>query len=180
VSWDAVVHQYRWLVLLYVKRHHAWVERGELDDEYWVMRVFQRFWSAVKADRFHQFRRLASVVAYLKLCAHSVLLDELRAARAAQVFSLDRVSKAYAAWQDVGTEVVGKLSCQILWRAVLSEAQGSQEPVVARLSWVQGMQPSEIYAARPGLFESVGAVYRIKRNLLERLRKNPLLAELSG
>ena len=35
-----------------------------------------------------------------------------------------------------------------------------------------GAKPSEIFATHPELFDDVADVYRIKRNLLERLRRS--------
>jgi hypothetical protein len=123
---------------------------------------------------------LAAVLTYLKLCAHSVLLDDVRAAAASQTSSLDGVSERLTSDQDVATEVIGRLSGQRVWQIVLTEAQGRQEPVVARRSWARRMKPSQIYAAHPELFDSVAEVYRIKRHLVERLRRNPRLAELQN
>ncbi len=178
-AWELIIEQYRPHVLACLRRHPAWGDRAELDDDYWTMRVFQRFWCAIKSNRLQKFEKLAAVLAYLKLCAQSVLLDEARSARVSAI-SLDSAFEASDARQDVAAQVLGRLSGRMLWQVVLSEAQDQQEHVVARMSWVRGMRPAEIYAARPSLFESVDDVYRIKRNLLMRLRRSPRLADLLG
>ncbi len=177
LAWDLLISLYRPHVLACLRRHPAWADRAEPDDDYWIMRVFQRFWYAIKADRLQIFERLAAILAYLKMCAHSVLLDEARSARAASI-SLDDAFEASDNQPDVAAQVIGRLSSKMVWQIVLGEAQGDQEPIIAHMSWVQGMRPAEIYAARPGLFDTVDDVYRIKRNLLMRLRRNPRLADL--
>jgi hypothetical protein len=45
-------------------------------------------------------------------------------------------------------------------------------------TFVLEMQPSEIYAERRDLFGSVRAVYRAKRNILQRLRRNRALQSM--
>ena len=177
-AWEELVSLYRPHVLACLKRHPAWPDRREPDDDYWVMRVFQRFWSATRSNRLRNFHTLAAILAYLKLCTHSVLLDEARSSRSVSLCALDEAFEARDTRPDVAAQVVGKLSSKMVWQMVLSEAQGEQEPVIARLSWMRGMRPAEIHAARPGLFASVDEVYRIKRNLLMRLRRSPRLAEL--
>jgi hypothetical protein len=48
------------------------------------------------------------------------------------------------------------------------------------LAYVQGLKPGEICQQRPHIFSSVEDVYRIKRNVLERLRRNQRLQALLG
>jgi hypothetical protein len=45
--------------------------------------------------------------------------------------------------------------------------------VVAYLSFTRELKPSEIFGRHPRLYASVADVYRIKRNLIERLRRSP-------
>jgi hypothetical protein len=43
---------------------------------------------------------------------------------------------------------------------------------VAYLSFTRDMKPSDIFQRHPRLYESVDDVYRIKRNVVERLRRS--------
>ena len=45
--------------------------------------------------------------------------------------------------------------------------------MVAYLSFARDLKPSEIFGRHPRLYESVADVYRIKRNVIERLRRSP-------
>jgi len=87
-AWAAIIGQYRGIVLAYVGQHTVAAMLRETDD-YWVNRAFQRFWTAVGADRFGQFADLPALLKYLKLCVHSVLMDELRSRRARASTSLE-------------------------------------------------------------------------------------------
>jgi hypothetical protein len=44
---------------------------------------------------------------------------------------------------------------------------------VAYLSFARDLKPSEIFGRHPRLYENVADVYRIKRNVVERLRRSP-------
>ena len=69
--------------------------------------------------------------------------------------------------------VIGKIAGAQLWEAVLKELQDESERVVAQLSLLRDLKPSEIFGRHPGLYESVADVYRVKRNVIERLRRSP-------
>src|SRR5919199_3624661 len=98
-AWEAIMTQYRGIVLAYVGQHAAAALVREPDD-YWVNRAFQRFWMAVRSDRFDQFRDLPGLLKYLKLCVHSVLLDEVRARRLGSLTSLEDMPDATPAPAD--------------------------------------------------------------------------------
>jgi hypothetical protein len=171
-AWEAIMSQYRGIVLAYVGQHSASSLVREPDD-FWVNRAFQRFWMAVGADRFDQFHDLPGILKYLKLCVHSVLLDEVRARRGGTVGSLGEVPETTIAQEDAETTVVGELASQQLWNAITEELRGEGEQVVALLSFARGLKPAEIFSRHPTLYENVAEVYRIKRNVIERLRRSP-------
>jgi hypothetical protein len=173
-AWEAIVVQYRGIVLAYVGQHTAAAILRETED-YWINRAFQRFWGAVGPDRFSHFSDLPSLLKYLKLCVHSVLMDDMRARRAASVTSLDDVPESLPSRINAERTVVGKLSGQQLWDTVNAELQDDAERTVALLSFARDLKPSEIAERHPELFATVADVYRVKRNVLERLRRNPVI-----
>ncbi|HEV7663638.1 MAG TPA: hypothetical protein VGQ62_08900 [Chloroflexota bacterium] len=171
-AWAAIVAQYRGMVLAYVSQHSAAAAIRE-SDEYWINRAFQRFWTAVGADRFGQFPDLPALLKYLKLCVHSVLMDEVRTRRARTSTSLEEVAEAAAPASNTERSVLGALVGEQLWAAVLRHVQDDAEREVAHLSFARDLKPAEIFDRHPQLFDSVADVYRIKRNLIERLRRSP-------
>ena len=170
-AWEAIVGQYRGIVLAYVGQHTAAAMLHEPDD-YWVNRAFQRFWSAVGPDRFASFPELPALLKYLKLCVHSVLMDEVRARRAGTLTSLDEVPETAPAESDAERSVIGKVAGQELWEAIARELQNEAEETVVHLSFARDLKPAEIFERHPELFASVEDVYRIKRNVLDRLRRS--------
>ncbi len=171
-AWEAIIAQYRGIVLAYVGQHSASGLVHEPDD-FWVNRAFQRFWMAVSPDRFGQFTDLPGLLKYLKLCVHSVLLDELRSRKLSTTGSLEEVPAEAASADNSEESVLGELSGQQLWRVIVDELQSEAERVVALLSFARDLKPSEIFTRHPALYESVADVYRVKRNVIERLRRSP-------
>lgn len=171
-AWEAIVLQYRGIVLAYVSQHTAAALLRESDD-YWVNRAFQRFWTAVGANRFGSFPDLAALLKYLKMCVHSVLMDEIRARKAATVSSLDEVPENTPVTSDAEGSVLGKLAGEQLWAAIGRVLQDEAEQRVVYLSFARDLKPSEIFERHPTLFDGVADVYRVKRNVIERLRRSP-------
>ncbi len=175
-AWEALFRQYRGLVLAWIRQHPASSMIDE-EDDYWVTRTFARFWTSVGAERFDQFTGLPQLLQYLKMCAHSLLLDEARARRRQQVeVSADEVRPTqWAAAEDtVDAEAlaVGQVAAGRLWEAVMAETQTEAERLVARLAFVLHLKPREIQARHPDQFPTVADVYRVSHNLKERLRRS--------
>jgi len=176
-AWAAIVGQYRGIVLAYVGQHTVAAMLHESDD-YWINRAFQRFWSAVGPERFAGFPDLPALLKYLKLCVHSVLMDEIRARRAET--SLSDVPEMTPASANAERNVIGSLSAQQLWATVMRELHDEAEQKVAYLSFARDLKPAEIAARHSSLFASVADVYRIKRNIIERLRRSPEIRAFLG
>jgi hypothetical protein len=181
-AWASVLAQYRAIVLAWLRRHPASASARE-DEDYYVNRAFERFWMAVKPERFASFPDLGALLRYLKLCVHSVLLDEVRARAAAPSVSLDAPAQINAgpATGDVESQVVGGLAGRALWEAISQELHDDAERVVVYCSYALEMRPHEVYARFPERFAGgVSDVYRMKRNVLDRLRRSPRLREFLG
>jgi hypothetical protein len=100
-------------------------------------------------------------------------MDEVRTRRARTSTSLDEVAEAAAPASNTERSVLGALAAEQLWAAVLRHVQDDAEREVAHLSFARDLKPAEIFDRHPQLFDSVADVYRIKRNLIERLRRSP-------
>jgi len=171
-AWDAVFTQYRGLVLSWIRRHSA-APPGREDDDYWLNRAFERFWGAVGPERFGSFPNLAALLRYLKLCVHSVLLDEARARGSAGTASLDEGTNDAIVAPDPAGGVVAGLAGRELWATIEAELRDDGERLVAYLGFALDLKPREIYERYPERYKDVADVYRVKRNLLDRLRRSP-------
>ena len=65
--------------------------------------------------------------------------------------------------------------CSELWRLVSQVVATAQERTLLYECFVLDLPPRRILIRHPDLFATIGAVYAAKRNLLDRLRRNPEL-----
>lgn len=175
-AWAAVLAQYDGMVRSWVRQHPASPGRRD-DDDYWANRAFERFWGAVGPERFPAFPGVAAILRYLKMCVGSVLLDEARGHGAARVGAFDAAAEASTPAPDVAEETLAGFGAEALWEAILAETHDAAEERVAYLCFVLDLKPREVAEREPGLFAAVGEVYRIKRNLIERLRHSDRLRD---
>jgi hypothetical protein len=167
------------LVFAWTRQHPARPAAGE-DDDHWVNRTFERFWIAVGPEQFGRFGDLAGLLRFLKVCAQSVLLDAARAQGAAPRLDARTTGTSAAAGAagsepaapDVEAGTAGRLAGRDLWRAIAQELSDPTEHLVVYLSFALGQQPREILERYPDRFPAVVDIYRIKRKLLERLRRS--------
>ena len=62
-----------------------------------------------------------------------------------------------------------------LWAAITTELHSEADRTVARLCLVHSLRPREVFERHPDIFTDVEDVYRVKRNVLERLKRNPAI-----
>ncbi len=177
-AWERVVVQYRRIVLAWVRHHPSRALINESDDD-WVNETFARFWRAVSPDRFGMFPNLAAILRYLKMCVHSSLMDEARASDAQHVAPMDDAVEM-AAPLDVEGVALGASTASHFWQSIQAELQDDVEQLVVYLSFVLDLKPGEIQARYPEHYASVADVYRIKRNVLERLRRSDEIRAFLG
>jgi hypothetical protein len=67
-----------------------------------------------------------------------------------------------------------------LWQVVNRCCYDERERVLARLSFVSDLKPSEILDRHPDLFADVAEIYTLRRNLKNRLWRDKDLQELWG
>ena len=178
-AWEAVVGQYRNLVLAWVRRHGRALAVRE-EDDYWVNRTFERFWMAVRPDRFGTFPTVAALMRYLWLCVHSVMGDEARAVAAAggeevhgEAIEWSEAAVPRAASGPASNPEAAALGAEAeseLWRAISGTCNDDTERLVVYESFALGLRPQEICERHAARFPSIAEVYRVKRNVVARLR----------
>ena len=154
-AWACIYQQYAPLVLTWVNQHQSATSLlGQDGCAPLVNASFAKFSQALTPTKMGNFDSLAAVLKYLKMCVHSVIADEVRS----------RQTRQY------------EETLELIDHEPASD--GEEERVLIYLAYVQGMKPSEISSQHNRLFPSVEDVYRIKRNVLERLRRNRRLQTL--
>ncbi|GCF09394.1 sigma-70 family RNA polymerase sigma factor [Dictyobacter arantiisoli] len=173
VAWAAIYQQYAPLVLTWVTQHQSATPiLGQDGSAPLVNAAFAKFAQALTPAKMDHFDALAAILKYLKMCVHSVVADEVRIRQARQYEETLEAIEQEPASDDPADDVVSQLSAQDLWKLILEEVPGEEERTLIYAAYVHGMKPGEISNQHPLMFASVDDVYRIKRNVLERLRRN--------
>ncbi len=170
-AWEAVHRHFSGAV-------RRWLGTG-FDDDGAVAATFERFWHAVDGEKFARFGSLAAVLQYLKMCGLSTRLDRVRAAKAVQnEETFDEAALALDAGVDIEAAVLEQADATALWDAVRRHLTDERERRLVYLSYVLGLTPRGIRDRYTADYPDVVEIYRLKRGILERLRKVPEIAAM--
>ena len=178
-AWEAIYSQYEPLVKSWVSRHPGYPSSGE-EVAYFVNRAFEKIWAALTPEKFGRFPELEGLLRYLKLCVHSVISDHNRAQKLDELVAFTDQAVSPLEGQDNPVEEralaeAGRLS---FWQAILARLNDEKEEQVVYGSFVLGLKPSEIFEEFKQVFVDVEEIYRIKQNVLARLRRDQALENL--
>lgn len=177
LAWERVYACYLPLVTGWVKRHSAYPISDETPD-YFANRAFERLWSALEQRGFQRFENLASVLRYLQLCVHSVIIDHNRAAELDEVqLEARHQEAANPSGETLEGSLLDRSRRSELWIYLESCLNDEQERTVVYCSFVLGLKPRQIEAQFQSLFDDVTDVYRVKQNVLARLQRDPQMEQ---
>jgi DNA-directed RNA polymerase specialized sigma24 family protein len=164
-----------------VKRHSAFPSSGE-EAQYFVNRAFEKMWAALTPDKFSGFSDLKSLLRYLQMCVHSVILDHVRVARQPDLEVRDELLAAEGETDKpaVETWALNRVHRQEFWKEIDARLRGEKEHRVVYGTFVLALKPREIYAQFQEAFRDVNEVYRVKENVLARLRRDTELELVLG
>jgi RNA polymerase sigma factor (sigma-70 family) len=174
LCWQYLHHQYYSLVRYWVTRRTL-LDPDTIDDL--TQDAFTAFWRSYKPDKLARARGLGDVLAYLRSCAASAVAQAQRKARrrVPRVKWDERVVDVCISVRSAEASVLREANAQRLWDAVRANCRDERERLVARLTFLVGMKPRQIAERFPDLFPHVSDVYRTKRNLRDRLRRDPTI-----
>lgn len=179
-AWELLYVQYQPLVTGWVERHTLF---SALDEEaqFYVNWAFEKMWSVMTAEKFAHFADLKSILRYLQMCVHSVIIDSLRAREQAVLLDDEAEPEiaSVSADREPGLEakVLARSQAAELWRMLDQRFRSEKERQIVYGSFVLGLKPTEVYALYPSTFRDVKEVYLVKDNLLARLRRDAELRE---
>jgi DNA-directed RNA polymerase specialized sigma24 family protein len=175
LAWSESLRRYRALLVFWASRCAAKASIGEHGDDI-ADQAISRAWTALSAVCFDRFPNLAAILAYLRACVGSAVIDCARGQQAAE-----RLAQVYEERQVATPEQIAieQHDRQALWRIVLANVQNEQERVVLVETFVYAQPPRAILARYPQLFADAHDVYNAKRNIFERLKRCPELQHLN-
>jgi DNA-directed RNA polymerase specialized sigma24 family protein len=171
-AWELIYAQYRPLVAGWVARHSAFPSSGE-EIEYFVNCAYEKFWIALTPDKFSHFPDLKSLLRYLQMCVHSVIVDQARAsAQPALSLHADSLAEDETTTTDAPAGMLDLAQRQEFWRWLETRLHNEKERQVIYGSFFLALKPRELYAQFQIHFRDVAEVHRVKENVLARLRRD--------
>jgi DNA-directed RNA polymerase specialized sigma24 family protein len=173
IAWDRILSQYQRLVTHWVERHAAFPGSGE-EVQFFTNRAFEKMWIGISPKKFDKFTNLKSILKYLQMCVHSVMVDYVRKKEPALVDDApeDLTEQPHSGAAIVEDAIVDELDGRELWRWLQEQLQDEREKCVVYAMFVYDLKPREVVDQCQDLFDDVKEVYRVKENLLARLRRN--------
>ena len=178
-AWDFICTQYQALVTGWVTQHYAFASTRE-DAEFFVNGAFGKISGTITAEKFSSFSDLGYLLRYLKMCVHSVIMDYTRTVDYTALYNWDEATDEKDEDPSPEEQAIDHSDRQRLWQFVRDRLHDEKERLVIHGSFVLDLKPQEIYDHFPAIFEDVDEVYRIKQNVIARLRRDAELRKLLG
>jgi DNA-directed RNA polymerase specialized sigma24 family protein len=130
-----------------------------------------KFWRYFTPDKLAESNGIAGVLGYFRACVYSVVIDSHR--RQSMATSLEQAAGSADPKPTPDQEHAANAARVELWETVNRSLRDDRERTVVFLKFVLRLRSAEIQARYPDLFPSITDVYRISRNVLDRLRRSP-------
>ena len=168
LAWDLMQRCFSPFVRSWLRNHpkRDIAMRFESEENY-VAETFKRFWLATRHNPALEFRTLAAALQYLKASLNGAIIDTLRAYSRQKESPLPEPGGLYP-------EEVAKNNADEgleLWEIIKGLLPGRRELRLAFLLFHDGLKPREIVRYCPQEFSNVQEVYRLQRNIMDRLRR---------
>jgi len=178
-AWDMIYAQYRSLVTGWVKNSTAFQASSE-QVEYFVNGAFAKIAVILTAEKFSRFGEIGSLLRYLKMCVHSVIVDHNRLADQTSFYPLEDVENEASKDPTLESQTMERSYRQTFWNLVSRRLQDEKERMVMQGLFVLALKPRELFERARHIFSDVDEIYRIKQNILARLGRDPELGKLLG
>lgn len=161
-------------VLNWVHKHQRFEQTGE-SAEFFAGMALRSFYFALRGPKFERFPTLQQVLAYLKMCVNTSIMQYIRDQQPGATMPLDDLTEA-AHTPDLGM----RADAAALWQLVAGVLPDERDRLLARCVFLLDLKPRQIIAAYPGLWGNERdvsvALYRIRRAL----RADPTLRREAG
>lgn len=178
-AWQLICLQYQPLVAGWVRQHSGFEESGE-EVQYFVNGAFAKISISLTPDRFAGFSDIGSLLRYLKMCVHSVIVDHHRLAEQERFAPLEDASKEESPDPSPEEQTMDRSEHQALWDLINSRLQDEKERAAIYGSFVLALKPQELYELFRNVFRDIDEIYRVKQNILSRLRRDPEFRKFLG
>ncbi len=178
-AWDMICVQYQSLVTGWVSQHSGFEASGE-EAEFFVNGAFGKISGTLSPEKFQSFSDLGYLLRYLKMCVHSVITDYNRAADYADLSALDEAEEEESPELSPEEQALDQSNRQTFWNLTRTRLHDEKERLVIHGSFVLDLKPQEIYDHFQSAFSDVDEIYRVKQNIISRLRRDSEFRKLLG
>lgn len=179
-AWKCIINQYEAMVTGWVTQQYSFTDSSANAEDF-VSEAFSRISRTITADKFGKFTDLGSLLRYLKLCVHSVIVDFTRATDYANLSAWEETSETERSEDPLPEErAVDQSDRRMLWSLLDTRLHDEKERLVIQGSFVFDLKPQEILDQFRGKFSDIDEVYRVKQNVIVRLRRDAEFRKLLG
>lgn len=199
--WAALYQQYlkliyRWTIE-FAKNNDG---IGDVSIEEMAQDAFTQFWRSYSSDHLAKAEGMGSILRYLKSCVWTSVQQVLRKQKQVLISLEEEVSEgAVTQSQDSLSasdspnsysphnyspknseserSVIDTMMATRFWQVVDACCSSDRERIIARLRFVDAWKPSEIVKKRPDLATDEKELFKLLRNLKDRLERNELMRE---
>ena len=178
-AWDMIYAQYKSLVTGWVKNSTA-IQASSEQVEYFVNGAFAKIAVILTAEKFGRFEEIGSLLRYLKMCVHSVIVDHNRLADQVNLFPLEDVENEASTDPTLESQTMERSYRQTFWELVSRRLQDEKERMVMQGLFILALKPRELFERARHIFSDVDEIYHVKQNMLARLGRDPEFVKLLG
>jgi hypothetical protein len=178
-AWEIICVQYQPLVTGWVKQHHGFEATGE-EIQYFVNGAFGKIAATLSPVKFDGFSNIGSLLRYLKLCVHSVIIDYSRMLDQVNLYPLEDALGEPSGEPGTENQALDRSHDQAMWEWINTWLEDEKERHVIYGLFVLALKPQELYEHFPNVFGEVDEIYRVKQNVIARLRRDPEFRKLLG
>ncbi|TMC35607.1 MAG: hypothetical protein E6J31_15245 [Chloroflexi bacterium] len=160
-AWSVLTERFHGIVLSWVRRHPQREAVRDIDsEENFVALTFERFWRVTVRNKTLEFTALAGALVFLRACVNSVIIDTLRSQKEIPIpENFERVAPE----PDESNQ---------RWEVIKGFIPNAREQRLAYLLYYCGLKPRQIVQLLPREFNDVHEIFRLTRNIIDRLRRN--------
>ena len=168
LAWELLTQRFHGIVVGWVRRHPNRELAYRLDsEENYVALTFTRLWKRAVGNEPLEFASLAGALAFLRQCVNCAIIDTLRGYLRPSEVPLPEPGVSEEPFMHETSDDASEA-----WEAIKSLLPNEREQRAAFLLYHCNLKPREIVRRLPEEFDNVQEIYRIIRNIRDRLERN--------